>query len=1221
MKTLFGVLLLMFIGVSNALAQTKLVEWNFPNNPDNATADAGIAANLSNTISTGGATGTLSFGVSGASTNAATNTGWDNGNGTKYWLINFTTTGYTSITISSKQYSSATGPKNFKLQYQVGAGAWTDIAGTDVVVGNNFTSGVLANIILPADCNNEASVFVRWIMTSNTSEDNGTVGSSGTSRIDDILVRGVLISSVTNSTDHFRSKTSGDWYDPTSWQSSTNGSTWVDADLSPTSAANSITIQPTHTISILNNISADQLTISSGAFLNHASNAVFTLDNGSGVDMTINGTYIINGAIPSGTGTYTVESGGAIRADANIGGNSDDIAFQSNNKVLFKTGSVFEWNSSIFGTSGVTYFNSASEKPTFRISSNAGNVGSGGATVINGLLEVNGSITWDNGGTKAFRDGITGSGTITQTNTSGTLIIAGSTSAVLGGTGAINLDNAGLQISSGASVLLTGNKTVNNSNFINYGTLECQTFAITGSTTFTNANLATLLIGSPQGITASGATGNIQTSGRVFNSNGLYNYNGSVSQQTGTGLPVSVSILAVSNTGAAGNNTVTLTTNNTTVTNSFILNNGYFAAGSTGNLQIAAGGTIFGSGGHTINDPSAGNIVFLGSGSTIGITSGNPLLYSVIINGAVDFNGPGAGSATILNRLQLNAGSSVPDAPFYQGGSSLVYSTGGVYSRNVEWGSAGDQGYPHHVTVQAGTIVDLNSNPIGPAQLEIGGDLTVGNTNGSGQVYMNNSMNKPLWVRGNLIIGSTNSAANGSILWLSQTTGGDLWLEGSFTRYNNGSYTDNDRAIFFKGSGNASISTPDVSITPGTPTQYFSYALMDKTNGTEIVTLNCPVGITQIMTFTKGIVLSTANYPLVFNDNSAVSGASDLSFVNGPVKKIGNDAFLFPVGKPLISSPSVGGYRYIGITPVSNTSTTDAFTAEFIQSSATALGPITDPLITRVSRCEYWKLDKTNGAANLAVHVTASWTARSNCNVVGSVPYISDLPTLAIAHFNGTSWNAAGGFGNYGGGSTVASGNITWNNVSVFSPFSLASTDFLENLLPLDVSGFNARARTTDVAIDWMVSNNNEQDEFILERSRDGIRFENLKVVPVKVILFTATYAEEDKQPYQGWNYYRLRAVDKLGKERISRVIKVWFGRDQQIRVSPNPASEKIIVSFAEPSSISQIELVNISGQVLQRIQTMKFNNEINISHLQAGMYYLRISGKNGLSTKSFIKQ
>lgn len=381
--------------------------------------------------------------------------------------------------------------------------------------------------------------------------------------------------------------------------------------------------------------------------------------------------------------------------------------------------------------------------------------------------------------------------------------------------------------------------------------------------------------------------------------------------------------------------------------------------------------------------------------------------------------------------------------------------------------------------------------------------------------------------------------------------------------------------------------------------------------------LNGSSTISGILSLTNGLVSTTSANVLSLNATATCpTGGNSLSFVNGPLKKIGNSAFVFPVGKPELGGPAGGGYRLIGISAPAQI--TDAFTAEFIVGSATALGPVSSAMksagLTRVSRCEYWKLDRTNGSSS--VNVTLSWNARSNCNV----SYVSSLPDLAIAHFNETAneWDAFGADATTG---DVNEGTITWNNVSTFSPFSLASTDFLENLLPLDVSGFSAKARKTDVVIDWMVSNNNEQDEFILERSKDGIRFETLKVVPAKVILFTAAYAEEDKQPFNGWNYYRLRAIDKIGKERVSKVVKVWFGLEQQIRISPNPASEKIVVSFAEPSSISQIELVNISGQVLQRIQTIQFNNEVNISHLQAGMYYLRISGKNGLSTKSFIKQ
>ncbi|NCU03328.1 MAG: hypothetical protein GXC73_05015, partial [Chitinophagaceae bacterium] len=371
MKAFFGVLFYIMLCFSGR-AQTTLVEWNFPNGPDDAIADAGIPVNLTKTISAVGASGTLSFGLLGATTYSASNTGWDNGSGTKYWTVDFSTSGYYSITISSKQQSSNTGPRDFKIQYRIGAGLWTDIPGANITVANNFTSGVLSNIALPTECDNQSSVSIRWILTSNTSVDNGLIGSTGTSRVDDIILKGILISSVSNPLGYFRTRVSGDWNIPVCWESSNDGNTWITADISPTSSANTIIIRNGHTITINSNVSADQLTIESGATLNHSNTATFTLnDHASGTDMIVNGTYVLNGIKPAGAGTCVINSGAVVRVAANSGGESDDFAHSTNTAVLFKTGSVFEWaSSSIFGASGITYFSSNAEFPIFRISAN-----------------------------------------------------------------------------------------------------------------------------------------------------------------------------------------------------------------------------------------------------------------------------------------------------------------------------------------------------------------------------------------------------------------------------------------------------------------------------------------------------------------------------------------------------------------------------------------------------------------------------------------------------------------------------------------------------------------------------------------------------------------------------------------------------------------------------------------------------------------------------------
>ena len=185
-----------------------IVQWHFPNIPDNSTADGGVAANLAKTISTVGGTSAIDYSNAGATTQAAYATGWNTGSGSKYWMVQFATTGFRSINISSKQRSSTDGPRNFKTQYKVGAGAWTDVTSGAVVVANNWTGGVLSNVVLPTACDNQASVSIRWIMTSNTSVSGAAVAVAGNSLIDDIYIKGDVIvtnaqTTVSNSTAKF----------------------------------------------------------------------------------------------------------------------------------------------------------------------------------------------------------------------------------------------------------------------------------------------------------------------------------------------------------------------------------------------------------------------------------------------------------------------------------------------------------------------------------------------------------------------------------------------------------------------------------------------------------------------------------------------------------------------------------------------------------------------------------------------------------------------------------------------------------------------------------------------------------------------------------------------------------------------------------------------------------------------------------------------------------
>jgi hypothetical protein len=1002
-----------------------------------------------------------------------------------------------------------------------------------------------------------------------------------------------------------------------------------------------------------------------------------TINIEPGYTATISGTMVFSGTASvshrltaESASAITFQNGSLFQAQTNFSGNpfgasgvNGSVIFQSgaifeqyagsnpfgngatDNIVVFQTGSWYKYKNTSTGStpvsSGRTFANYEYDNGISRTITGAS------AIVMDHLVITSGTLNFNMTGTPGHS--IKGDITIASGATlnftpasAGTVTLSGTAAQTISGLGTLSIGANGT-ISVTNSTAVYTQKNIDCSGILSVASNGRLEFVdenyVSGTGLFILQSNSVLGIGSASGITASSTSGNVRTTTKTFITAAHYIYNGSVNQFTGDALPTTITRLSISNA-----NRVTLTTSNTTVSR-LDLNSGYFLSGAGQNLNIAHNGNIYGNGGANPDETAAGSITFLGTGTTNGLSQSQPRLYYVIIKNIVvapevytgaNFNGTSSASATILNALRIDASSYVTQAPFYQANSSLIYNTGGSYSRNVEWGSTSNQGYPHHVTVQGGTTVNLFSNPITPNELSIGGDLTLGNSSSSGVINLSGNlgnMTKPLEVKGNLVIGSTTS--NSSALNLSGSSGGDLWLHGNFTRYEGSFYTDNSRAIYFKGSRDSEISTPTSTMVAGAPTQNFSYFRMTKDNANYKLTLDCRVGINNQITFSKGNILSdNTNLLVLYNGSNVqnmdytnrISGASDSSFVSGPMKKIGNSSFVFPVGKPLMSSPDVGGHRIIAISAPANA--TDAFTAEFYLGNANLMGSIiapASPYVAWVSRCEYWRLERSAGTSN--VNVTLSWNARSNCNV----KYVDDLPTLVIVHNTANSSLTgiapfSGNWDKFGrdGGTTgdVTAGTITWNNVSDYSPFALGTINVNTNPLPFNLNRFNATPARKNVQLDWAVGNNHEQQSYTLERSKDGIHFEAITHVAAVKDVPVAEYNYTDEQPLTGWNYYRLRATDNQLKQATSRIIRIWWGQGPAVvSVLPNPATEKIVINLSDPSSITEIQIVNSTGQVVRQVRSVQFTNEVSISSLQAGMYYIRLFGKNGLTTKTFVKQ
>ena len=202
MKKLFLTFVLI-ITVISSYSQDTIVAWTFPNGGADSLVDVAIAINTSCYLQTENSLRPITYNITGASgtpDKAAQSIAWHNGNGIKYWQVDFKTANYNNLKLTSKQSSCGThlAPRDFKVQYKLfGEVIWTDVPGATIIDTSNWTMGVLNNIDLPSACNNQVqSLSLRWIMTSNTNILGNNVDSVGMSRIDDIIITGTYFNYV-----------------------------------------------------------------------------------------------------------------------------------------------------------------------------------------------------------------------------------------------------------------------------------------------------------------------------------------------------------------------------------------------------------------------------------------------------------------------------------------------------------------------------------------------------------------------------------------------------------------------------------------------------------------------------------------------------------------------------------------------------------------------------------------------------------------------------------------------------------------------------------------------------------------------------------------------------------------------------------------------------------------------------------------------------------------
>lgn len=604
-----------------------------------------------------------------------------------------------------------------------------------------------------------------------------------------------------------------------------------------------------------------------------------------------------------------------------------------------------------------------------------------------------------------------------------------------------------------------------------------------------------------------------------------------------------------------------------------------------GTLKTSGSGVKSVSGDPVVNDNitvEAGTTLYLSSGTDISISSA-----TINVDGTIEFNST-AGS--IINTSGIS--------------TLIMGSTGLLKTRSLQGlGPAPKSGTDDDASLAnvAGATFNDNIATVGTVEYNRDGDHPVTDRSYNNLVFSNTGLRT--WTVG----ASRNVNGNFTI-----ENDARLTLSGAQTVTVNGSWIKNSNAAFISGTTTFSFSGTLPQTIGGSQPTTFGFLVINNAAG---VSLGNDVFVNMNMNLQNGVLTSTNTNLLTISDNATVTSFSNNSFVEGPIKKIGNDSFTFPVGK------TGAGLHTITISAPS--SAASEFTATYFRNSARLLG-IIDPAsgLYSISNCEYWQLTRDAGTSN--VDVTISWTAMSSCN--GN--YVTTTSGLTAARLNEVNqWQVAPGSATNISGTNTA-GTVERVSTTAYGYFALGNLNPNGSPLPVKLSALKVSETGSGIKILW--SNQTESDvvNYSIERSSNGSSFVGIHQIPAAMNTGVAVeYYMIDANALQGNNFYRVRVTETNGKVTYSSIARINLSKGStSLHIYPNPVKGQQLGLQVDnlPKGGYVMKIYNSNAQVITQEKREhsggSISEPISLSNLKPGIYTIELNGPVRIQ-KQFIVQ
>ncbi len=453
--------------------------------------------------------------------------------------------------------------------------------------------------------------------------------------------------------------------------------------------------------------------------------------------------------------------------------------------------------------------------------------------------------------------------------------------------------------------------------------------------------------------------------------------------------------------------------------------------------------------------------------------------------------------------------------------------------------------------------------------------------------------------------------------------------------------------VYTPGAGYQASGQPQLYVViVGTDGKVVDYTTV-KPDGTYSFDLPTPITMTLFLTInlpTKGTVPlppSLANSWQFVGENFGINNASGTGVNDG--KGTGNNAPFtrydgklaasFPTGVTTISQLDFG----IELPPVADPkeylTTNDDFTAG---------GPAGYPA---VSGFKYILMSSPKLVDNYSTNGSLSGTDYEDCTIHGSC---NGNPGGTISTFTVTSlksntklyYNFGGSIGvkevtagtvieNYDINKMVIYGEIGQGVTGYELQFNYTITDAAglvspivpyiirtTTILPIEFISFEVSKRELVSDLHWVTTTGNESNGFIIEHSREGVKWDSIGFIkskgPGTGNTATYSYRFSHTNPSLGSNLYRIRQMNRDGSSKFSTIRVVNFEYGDRIVIHPNPITDRINIKGL--SGNETIVIYNNIGKTIYKQTITSKEVILPADHLQTGIYNIQVINADGTS-------